>query len=45
MRGDLLRLVYLVEALEREPIKTYDADASRLVDYVLAEQDSVRAGL
>jgi anti-sigma regulatory factor (Ser/Thr protein kinase)/GNAT superfamily N-acetyltransferase len=45
MRGDLLRLVYLVEALEREPIKTYDADAAHLVDYVLAEQDSVRAGL
>ena len=44
-RGDLLRLVYLVEPLAREPIKTYDADAAQLVDYVLAEQGRVRAGL
>jgi len=44
-RGDLVRLVYLVEPLAREPIKTYDADAAQLVDYVLAEQDRVRIGL
>lgn len=44
-RGDLVRLVYLIEPLAREPIKTYDADAAELVDYVLAEQQRVRAGL
>lgn len=43
--GDLLRLVYLVEPVAREPIRTYDADAAELVDYVLADQVRVRAGL
>lgn len=42
-QGDTLRLVYLVEPLQREPIKTYDAFAARLVEYALAEQARVRA--
>lgn len=44
-RSDLLRLVYLVEPLAREPIKTYDEAAGRLVDYALAEQARVRGTL
>ena len=44
-QGDLLRLVYLVEPLAREPIKTYEEFADHLVDYVLAEQTRVRAAL
>lgn len=44
-RGDLLRLVYLVEPLEREPIKSYDEPAARLVEYALADQIRVRAAL
>lgn len=45
-RGDdLLRLAYLVEPLKREPIKTADEFCGRLVDYALAEQQRVRAGL
>ncbi len=44
-RGDLVRLVYLVEPLQRGPIKTYDAAAARLVDYALAEQARVRTAL
>ncbi len=44
-RGDLLRLVYLVEPLERDPIKTYDDAAARLVEYALADQIRVRAAL
>ena len=44
-RGDLLRLVYLVEPLEREPIKTYDEPAARLVEYALADQIRVRVSL
>jgi hypothetical protein len=44
-RGDLLRLVYLVEPLERDPIKTYDEPAARLVEYALADQVRVRAAL
>ena len=43
--GDLLRLVYLVEPLAREPIKTYDEIANRMVDYALSEQARVRADL
>jgi len=44
-RGDdLLRLAYLVEPLQREPIKTADEFCGRLVDYALAEQQRVRAG-
>jgi anti-sigma regulatory factor (Ser/Thr protein kinase) len=41
--GDLVRLVYLVKPLVREPIHTYDADAAELVDYALAEQSRVQA--
>jgi hypothetical protein len=44
-RGDLLRLIYLVGPLAREPIKTYDEAAGRLVDYALAEQARVRGAL
>lgn len=44
-RGDLLRLVYLVEPLQREPIKTYDEPAACLVEYALADQIRVRAAL
>jgi hypothetical protein len=44
-RGDLLLLAYLVEPLAREPIKTFDDIAARLVDYTLAEQQRVRGGL
>jgi anti-sigma regulatory factor (Ser/Thr protein kinase) len=42
-RGDLVRLVYLVKRLAREPIHTYDADAAELVEYALAEQSRVQA--
>ena len=44
-RGDLLRLVYVVDALKREPIHTYEDFAERLVDYVLAEQERVRGSI
>lgn len=44
-RGDLLRLVYLVDALNREPIQTYEDFAGRLVDYALAEQARIRESL
>ena len=44
-RGDMLRLIYLVEPLAREPIKTYDEFAGRLVDYALAEQARVRTAV
>ncbi|MBL9164256.1 MAG: ATP-binding protein [Planctomycetaceae bacterium] len=45
-RGDdLLRLAYLVDPLEREPIKTADEFCGRLVDYALAEQQRVQASL
>jgi anti-sigma regulatory factor (Ser/Thr protein kinase)/GNAT superfamily N-acetyltransferase len=42
-RGDLLRLVYLVEPLAREAIKTYDEPANDFVNYALAEQNRVRS--
>jgi anti-sigma regulatory factor (Ser/Thr protein kinase) len=44
-RGDVVRLVYLVESMVREPIRTYESFAGRLVDYALAEQHRVRANL
>jgi hypothetical protein len=44
-KGDVVRLVYLVEPLAREPIHTYEPFAGRLVDYVLAEQQRVRRHL
>jgi anti-sigma regulatory factor (Ser/Thr protein kinase) len=43
--SDLLRLAYLVEPLARKPIQTFDETAARLVDYVLAEQSRLKAGL
>jgi GNAT superfamily N-acetyltransferase len=43
LRGDLLRMAYLVEPLAREPIQTADAFTAELVDYVLAEQTRVQA--
>jgi anti-sigma regulatory factor (Ser/Thr protein kinase)/GNAT superfamily N-acetyltransferase len=44
-QGDVLKLTYLVSPLEREPIKTFEPFAARLVEYALAEQTRVRAGL
>ena len=44
-RGDLLRLSYLVEPLQREPIKTVDDFTAKLVDYALVEQARVQAAL
>ncbi len=44
-QGDILKLTYLVSPLEREPIKTFEPFAGRLVEYALAEQARVRAGL
>lgn len=40
--SDVIRLAYLVDPLEREPIKTADAFADKLVEYVLSEQRRVR---
>jgi len=40
--GDMLRLVYLTEPLNREHIVTYEDFAGRLVEYVLSEQERVR---
>lgn len=45
LRGDILRMAYLVEPLQREPIKTADAFTGELVDYALAEQARVQANL
>ncbi len=42
-RGDLLRLVYLTEPLERAPIKTYGDFAATLVDFAVAQQSCVGA--
>ena len=44
-RGDVLKLAYLVKPLEREPIKTFEPIAERLVEYALAEQARVRANI
>jgi anti-sigma regulatory factor (Ser/Thr protein kinase) len=43
--GDLLRLVYVVAPLARDPIKTFEPFADRLVNYVLAEQVRVQDAL
>jgi GNAT superfamily N-acetyltransferase len=43
--GDVLKLAYLVTPLAREPIKTFEPFAGRVVDYALAEQERVRANL
>ncbi|MEX2092813.1 MAG: GNAT family N-acetyltransferase [Pirellulales bacterium] len=45
LRGDILRMAYLVEPLDRDPIKTADAFTAELVDYALAEQARVQAAL
>jgi GNAT superfamily N-acetyltransferase len=45
LRGDVLRLAYLVDPLQREPIHTSDPFTAELVDYALAEQTRVRAAL
>jgi hypothetical protein len=42
-QGDMLRLAYLVEPLQREPIQVYEEFGQQLVDYVLAEQARVRS--
>ncbi|SFJ08080.1 hypothetical protein SAMN05421753_11585 [Planctomicrobium piriforme] len=42
--SDILRLAYLVNPLTREPIKTYEPAADRLVNYALAEQARVHPG-
>ena len=44
-RGDVLKLAYLVEPLAKEPIKTFEPIAERVVDYALAEQCRVRSDL
>ena len=43
LRGDVLRMAYLVEPLRREPIKTADEFTAELVEYTLAEQARVQA--
>jgi hypothetical protein len=45
LRGDVLRLAYLVEPLQRDPIQTADPFTGELVDYALAEQTRVRSFL
>ena len=42
---DLLRLAYIVEPLQRDPIKTADEFCAKLVDYALAEQQRVQSAL
>ncbi len=44
-RGDLLRLVYLTEPLERDPIKTYGDFAATLVDFAVAQQGRLTTAL
>jgi anti-sigma regulatory factor (Ser/Thr protein kinase) len=45
LRGDILRLAYLVEPLARDTIQTADAFSGELVDYALAEQARVQSAL
>jgi hypothetical protein len=45
LRGDVLRMAYLVEPMEREPIQTAGAFTAELVEYALAEQARVQSGL
>jgi hypothetical protein len=35
-------MAYLVDPLERDPIKTYEERAGQFVDYALAEQQRIR---
>ena len=43
--GDVIRLEYLVEPLEKAPIKLFEPFAERLVDYALNEQKRVRESM
>ncbi|TWT30536.1 hypothetical protein KOR42_54440 [Thalassoglobus neptunius] len=43
--GDLLRMAYLVEPVDRSAIHLLEDVAGELVDYVLSEQSRVRAKL
>ena len=40
--GDVLKMEYLVEPLEKNAIKLFEPFAERLVDYALSEQQRVR---
>ncbi|OUW87938.1 MAG: hypothetical protein CBD74_01140 [Saprospirales bacterium TMED214] len=42
---DVIKLEYLVEPLEKEPIKLFEPFADRLVDYALNEQKRVRESM
>jgi len=41
----VIKLEYLVEPLEKEPIKLFEPFADRLVDYALNEQKRVRESM
>ena len=43
--SDVIKLEYLVEPLEKEPIKLFEPFADRLVDYALNEQKRVRESM
>ena len=43
--GDVIKLEYLVEPLEKDPIKLFEPFADRLVDYALSEQKRVRESM
>ncbi|MAI73379.1 MAG: hypothetical protein CMM01_21110 [Rhodopirellula sp.] len=43
--GDVVKLEYLVESLEKDPIKVFEPFADRLVDYALNEQKRVRESM
>ena len=45
LRGDVLRLAYLVEPVDRAAIHVLEPVAGELLDYVLQEQQRVRANL
>ena len=44
-RGDVMRMAYLVEPVDRKAIHLLEDIAGEIVDYTLREQDRVRAGL
>ena len=44
-RGDVLRMAYLVEPVDREALHLLEDIVGELVDYVLDEQKRVRSGL
>ena len=43
--GDVIKLEYLVEPVEKDPIKLFEPFAERLVDYALSEQKRVRESM